>query len=246
MIESLILPLIAINALAYGMVIMRPKLYPVKLYRPMLLNIKLSVLPIVVLFAIAVITILLQALNTFLHGNLLIIFLNILLLIFGLIVWLLLLPNAGYLITELNFNHRDHDPVEVPLWYDIVGILTLAMSGIMNMCFNVFFIQFIFSVFLQPYVQNITFLFGWLSWLAMGALMVLSSFGIYLGRYIRVNSWDIKHPFQFINKLKEHFKEGDTRRNCWLFVFFHSAFFIIFYWATVGVILQEMLANLGA
>lgn len=110
---------------------------------------------------IAIITILLQALDTFLNGSVLVILLNLLVLILGLIVWLLLLPNAGYLITKLNFNHRDHDPVEVPLWYDIVGILTLAMSGIMTMCFNVFFIQFIFSVFLQPYVQNITFLFGW-------------------------------------------------------------------------------------
>lgn len=246
MIQSLISALIAVNILAYIMVILRPKIYGTKLYTPMLTNIKLSIWPICVLMAVMTAIIILQALNTYFTGyDIWWWLLSFIIGILGFMVWVLLLPNSGYLITELNFNHRESDTAEVPLWYDIVAVLTLAMSGVMNMCFNVFMIQFITGLLFQGLSQNITFLFNTIPWIITCILMILASFGIYLGRYIRFNSWDVKHPIKFMKKLRDHFKEKGYIKNCLLFVLFHSLFFIIFYRATVGVVLEELLSAIN-
>lgn len=245
MIASLAYTLIGINLLAYCMVVLRPRLYKTKLYRPMLLNIKLSVIPIIVLMAVVTVIVVLQAANTYLENQAVLGWVCVAVAVLGFAVWLLLLPNSGYLITELNFNHREKDGAEVPLWYDIVGVLALAMSGVMNMCFNVFAIQFVVALFFLVLDRNVSFLFGLTSWVVMGLLMVLASFGIYLGRYIRVNSWDVKHPVQFLHKLRNHYKGEGTVRNCALFVLFHTLFFIVFYRATVGVVLEELVASIS-
>lgn len=242
MIESLLKTLLYINILAYAMVVLRPKLYKTELYSPMLTNIKLSLFPLLILFALTTVVVLIQASLNFIDNVFLINTITIIVMIIGLVIWLLLLPNSGYLITELNFNHREQDTVEVPLWYDIVSILTLAMSGVMNMCFNVFFIQFFIALALNDLVQNVSFLIGNVSWLVMALLMVLCSFGIYLGRYIRFNSWDIKHPIEFTKKLINHFNTKESIKNCALFVLFHSLFFIVFYQATVGVVLEQLIS----
>ena len=35
----------------------------------------------------------------------------------------------------------------------------------------------------------------------LGAVLVLVAFGMYLGRYLRFNSWDLRHPVSFVKKL---------------------------------------------
>lgn len=243
MVGSLAYTLIGINLLAYFMVVLRPKLYKAELYRPMLVNIKLSILPLFILIITGALFIILQAISMDFRQSSPIWWPSILIGFLGLTIWLLLLPNSGYLITELNFNHRDQDKVEVPLWYDIVGVLSLAMSGVMNMCFNIFIIQFMISVALRGLVQNISFLFNAVSWIIMILLMSLASFGIYMGRYIRFNSWDVKHPVKFLQKLRQHFIDKSMIKNCALFVLFHTLFFVLFYRATAGVILTELVSS---
>lgn len=241
MIGSLLSALLGVNLLAYAMVVLRPKLYGTTVYKPMLLNIKLSLMPLLVLMVTGTAFTVLQGIITYYGYNALLWWLALIVAVVGLLIWLLLLPNAGYLITELNFNHREQDKAEVPLWYDIVGVLALAMSGVMNMCFNVFIIQFMVAILTLDLSQTVTFLFEGVSWVIMAILMLLASFGIYLGRNLRLNSWDVRHPIQFLKRLREHYQQKGTRKNCFLYVIFHTLFFVVFYCATVGVVLKELM-----
>ena len=241
MLDLLGFGLVGMNLLAYLMIKMRPKLYKVELYKPMLVNIRLSVAPILVQFPVMFICLQLDqmASNT---GNDAYMVAAIVLALLGFCIWLLLLPNSGYLITELNFNHRQQDAHEVPLWYDIISVLTLAMSGVLNMCYGVLMLEFMACLLLVYNGFHGTLALA--SWVMTVVLLVLASFGIYLGRYIRFNSWDIRHPVQFIKKLAGHYREKGSIKNCGLFVLLHALFFIMFYNATMGASLEQILSNL--
>ena len=91
--------------------------------------------------------------------------------------WLLFLPNAPYVLTDMmHFGVR-----EVPYWYDLILLLTFAWTGTL-------------AGFLSLYLMHtrVSERIGWpAGWLfALGALG-LSAFGIFLGRFERWNSWDI-------------------------------------------------------
>jgi uncharacterized membrane protein len=93
-------------------------------------------------------------------------------------LWLLFLPNAPYIITD--FLHLDARP-PVPTWYDIGMLAMFAWTG----CF--------LGVVSLSQMQTIVrrFFGGPVSWLfALGAIG-LSGLGIYLGRFLYWNSWDL-------------------------------------------------------
>jgi uncharacterized membrane protein len=92
--------------------------------------------------------------------------------------WLLFFPNAPYILTDLF--HLDARP-GVPLWYDLAVILTCAWNGLMLAYASLADMQRLVQLRLGPIT-------GWA--FAVVALL-LSSFGIYLGRYLRFNSWDV-------------------------------------------------------
>ena len=113
--------------------------------------------------------------------------------------WLLFFPNAPYLITDLF--HLDQRP-GVPLWYDLALILSCAWNGLM--------LAYASLADMQRLVQ--LRLGTGAGWAFATLALLLSSFGIYLGRYLRFNSWDvlanpltlffdianrILHPFSF-------------------------------------------------
>ena len=94
------------------------------------------------------------------------------------LLWLLFLPNAPYILTD--FKHLD-PPGTVPLWFDVLVIAAPAWIGMLLGFFSLYLMQGV--------VRRIAGE-AW-SWaLAVGALC-LSSFGIYLGRVLRWNSWDV-------------------------------------------------------
>ena len=90
---------------------------------------------------------------------------------------LLFLPNAPYLLTDLL--HLALRP-PIPLWYDLALLFSCAGTGLL--------LGYVSLLEVQVTVEEqLGRLAGWM--VAAGSLL-LSGFGIYLGRFLRRNSWD--------------------------------------------------------
>jgi uncharacterized membrane protein len=105
----------------------------------------------------------------------------LLLLVLGLL-WLVFFPNAPYLITDL-WHLRERPPI--PLWFDLGMLSAFALTGIFLAVFSLHIMQRL----VRQYTGRL------LSWAFVGAVLFLGGLGIYLGRFLRWNSWDILlHP----------------------------------------------------
>lgn len=93
-------------------------------------------------------------------------------------VWLLFFPNAPYILTDL-FHLKAR--TGVPLWFDLVLLLSFAWNGLILGLLSLMDMQTI----VQQQFNRIT------AWFFAFFVLGLGSFGIYLGRYLRWNSWDI-------------------------------------------------------
>ncbi len=93
-------------------------------------------------------------------------------------VWLVFFPNAPYMVTD--FYHLDPRP-PIPLWFDISLIAIFAFTGCFLAIASLRSIHFI----IEKFIGRIA---GW--FFALFTLG-LGSFGVYLGRFRRFNSWDI-------------------------------------------------------
>ena len=97
-------------------------------------------------------------------------------------LWLLFLPNAFYLISDFVHLRRTG---EVSLMFDVVLIGTYALAGL-ALGYTSLFMMHVRAI------QR----FGKRAHLLVAVALLLSGFAIYLGRYLRWNSWDIvTNPF---------------------------------------------------
>ena len=217
---------ILFNLFAIGTIVIRPRLFHTKLFKPMVHDFKLSLIPVVILVGTILIQLFISWLGAVLQSNL-VTSISLAVLVIGLIAWFLFLPNSGYLITELNLTHREVDKVEVPIWYDIISVLSLAISGVLNTALNILLLQFLVIIYIDP--QTINQINTPLFWTLTGLIFLLLSFGIYLGRYIRFNTWDLLHPRTFVKKLVDHFSISKNRRDGFLFTLLYGIFLAMFY-----------------
>ena len=94
-------------------------------------------------------------------------------------LWLIFLPNAPYLVTELTMLRQVRD---MPIWFDVATLNTaFAWVGLLLGFVSVYLVQDMARRALGP-------VFGWCC--AVGSF-ALCGIGIYLGRYLRPNSWDV-------------------------------------------------------
>lgn len=92
--------------------------------------------------------------------------------------WLLFLPNAPYILTDLI--HVGVFP-GAPRWFDTVLIGAFAGTGLLLGLASVLLVHDVVG-------RRLGAIAGW--GVALGSLG-LSSIGIYLGRFLRFNSWDV-------------------------------------------------------
>lgn len=141
------------------------------------------------------------------------------------VIWFLFYPNAPYIVTDL-VHVKKWGQDGIPRWFDLLLINAHAFTGM---------------------------LLGWLAlWLVHGVvarklgrlaghgfvlgMLFLSAFGIYLGRVLRLNSWDVvTRPFKLFNglaSLTDSMKAGEV-------VAFTLSFFL-FQWSVYWVVARML------
>lgn len=94
------------------------------------------------------------------------------------LVWLLFLPNAPYIITDfIHLQNSSHNIVLL----DFLLIACFAITG---------FLAWIYSMQLMMTFYHLFYAMGTVRVLTV-LVCILSGFGVYLGRFIRLNSWDL-------------------------------------------------------
>jgi uncharacterized membrane protein len=93
------------------------------------------------------------------------------------VLWLLFFPNAPYLLTD--FIHL-HESRATPLWYDALMLAAFAWTGLLLGFGSLYLMQMIWRRAAGTLA----------SWLGVLGALALASLGVYLGRFLRFNSWD--------------------------------------------------------
>ncbi len=111
---------------------------------------------------------------------------------FGL--WLLFLPNAPYIVTDLIHLQRSNDII---LWLDIVVIGSFAVAGLYGYLLSMAQIQKVMAQHISE--ANTKYL--------IICIHFLCGFGVYLGRFLRFNSWDIvQNPMNLFESIVSSFR----------------------------------------
>jgi len=135
-----------------------------------------------------------------------------------LVIWLVFFPNAPYIITDLYYlkNH----PARM-FWYDTITILLFAWTGLLAGFFSLDIIKDSLLSKLSR-VKRISVICG---------LLFICAFGIYLGRELRWNTWEIFiEPRYFFLDVIKRFINPIGHRKTWGFTFLMGTFLNITYW----------------
>lgn len=98
--------------------------------------------------------------------------------IVGGIIWILFLPNAPYLVTDIIHLGRNYS---APLLYDTFLVFTSAWVGLLLGLYSLSHIDKIMHLKYSKRMSSII----------LTIIILLTSFGMYLGRFLRFNSWDV-------------------------------------------------------
>jgi uncharacterized membrane protein len=96
----------------------------------------------------------------------------------GGLLWLVFFPNAPYIVTDFKYLR---DWTGATIWYDAVLLSAAAGGGLLLGFASLYMMQAVIR-------RALGTVYAWL--FAVGVLG-LSSFGVYLGRIQRWNSWDV-------------------------------------------------------
>ncbi len=138
--------------------------------------------------------------------------------VFGMLgVWLLFFPNASYILTDLF--HLSHNS-SMPIWFDLVLILSFAWTGLLYGFLSLWNLEELMEQFLSKRVIT-----------ALSVLLLfVSSFGIYIGRYLRWNSWDIlHHPTRLMGDIGDRIINPFDHTRTWGVTVFMGLFLTMLY-----------------
>ena len=135
------------------------------------------------------------------------------------IFWLLFFPNAPYILTD--FQHLAKLNSEAPVWYDVLMLIWFSWSGLFLGIISMYLMQKIVAKWLGEKA----------SWVFVVTVTVLSSLGIYVGRFLRWNSWDVLiKPLKMTSIILDDFSQTQERTLTFSLLF---ALFFLFVYVTI-------------
>jgi uncharacterized membrane protein len=136
-----------------------------------------------------------------------------------LISWRLFFPNAPYILTDLIHLRISS---RMPIWYDLLLILSFAWTGLLFGFLSLWDIEQILGNFLKPLYTTVI----------STVLLFIGAFGIYIGRYLRWNSWDvIAEPIGLFYDIGDRFFNPFKYPGSWGMTLFMGLFLNMLYWS---------------
>ena len=131
--------------------------------------------------------------------------------------WLLFIPNSFYIITDLfHLAHRN----AAPKWFDLLLLFSFAWNGIICGIISLRRVEVIFSLYVTEKFSPL-FVF---------VVMWLSAFGVYIGRFLRFNSWDIiSDPFSLMGEILDMIIHPVEHGYAWGMTCTYAAFMTFLY-----------------
>jgi len=136
-----------------------------------------------------------------------------------LLSWLVFFPNAPYVLTDLIHlkNYRS-----MPEWFDLMLILCFAFTALVFGFLSFWDIENLLSKRISsdliPIISSL--------------LMFLIAFGVYMGRYLRWNTWDIlRNPYEMAEDIGLRIIKPFDYPQAWGMTIFMGLFLNIMYWS---------------
>jgi len=132
--------------------------------------------------------------------------------------WLVFFPNAAYMVTDI-FHFSERPPV--PLWYDLLIVSSAAWNGLLLGIISLMQVEH----FLVRHLKGL-----WVKVIVLVSF-VLCGYGVYIGRYLRFNSWDaVTNPETLFFTVAGHLFKPYNHLGAWAFsIGFGGMFGIIYY-----------------
>lgn len=141
----------------------------------------------------------------------------------GFAAWLLFLPNSPYIITDLVHLHNDRSSL---VWVDLFLVFVFAFNGLL---LGLLSMLDMYTLIRQRYGNRV-------AKYTLFKVCLLSGYGIYLGRFLRFNSWDITTKpltlfYQIVHSLREP--------NVWAFSFAFGGFLWVLFSVLQSVLVKK-------
>jgi len=132
--------------------------------------------------------------------------------------WILFMPNSFYILTDLFHLENMGNGHS---WFDLTLILSFAWSGVIFGILSICKMEML----LKKAKGNLV------SGFIICTVMWLNAFGVYIGRFLRFNSWDIiVNPFSLLTEITNIIFNPYDYRYVWAMSICFAFFMIIIYY----------------
>ena len=131
--------------------------------------------------------------------------------------WLMFVPNAFYILTDLFHLPENNN---TPRWFELLLIFSFAWNGLMAGILSVRRMEKIVQIIWGARHELIF----------LSPIMFLNALGIFIGRYLRYNSWDvITNPFRLMMDIIDLITHPIVYKDAWGMIIFYSIFITLVY-----------------
>jgi uncharacterized membrane protein len=138
------------------------------------------------------------------------------------LVSIIFFPNAPYIVTD--FLHLSSRP-PVPMWYDTGMLAAFSWAGVLLGVYSLRLLHTIIEDWLGM----------WVGWFFVLCVVNLSGLGIYMGRFLRWNSWDlVTNPRELLWDIASRIRHPFDNLQTYGVAFLFSALLLTCYVALSG------------